>query len=101
MNILKGSLPKREINPSLFIEPAEKNLYQSFLKAKERIELHLNQRDYESALQEMTQMKRPIDDFFDGVMVMVEDEAIRNNRLALLDEIGQLFLRIADFSKLT
>jgi glycyl-tRNA synthetase beta subunit len=34
-------------------------------------------------------------------MVMVEDEAIRNNRLALLDEIGQLLLRIADFSKLT
>jgi glycyl-tRNA synthetase beta subunit len=34
-------------------------------------------------------------------MVMVEDEKIRNNRLALLDRIGQLFLRIADFSKLT
>jgi glycyl-tRNA synthetase beta chain len=49
----------------------------------------------------MTQLKRPIDEFFDQVMVMVEDEAIRNNRLALLDEIGQLFLRIADFSKLT
>jgi len=34
-------------------------------------------------------------------MVMVEDKAIRENRLALLDQIGQLFLRIADFSKLT
>ena len=38
MNILKGSPPKREINPSLFAESAEQNLYQSFLKAKERIE---------------------------------------------------------------
>jgi len=46
-------------------------------------------------------MKKPIDEFFDGVMVMVEDGATRNNRLALLDEIGKLFLRIADFSKLT
>jgi len=46
-------------------------------------------------------MKKPIDEFFDEVMVMVEDEAVRNNRLALLDEIGKLFLRIADFSKLT
>jgi glycyl-tRNA synthetase beta chain len=101
MNILKGSPPKREINPSFFAEPAEKNLHQSFLKAKERIDLHLNKRDYPSALLEMTQMKKPIDDFFDGVMVMVEDEPIRNNRLALLDEIGKLFLRIADFSKLT
>ena len=101
INILKGSPARKEMNASLFSESVEKNLYQSFLKAKERIELHLNKKDYESALLEMTQMKRPIDEFFDGVMVMVEDEAIRNNRLALLDAIGQLFFRIADFSKLT
>ena len=101
MNILKGSPPKKEINPSLFAEPAEQSLYQSFLNAKERIDQHLGKRDYPSALLEMTQMKKPIDEFFEGVMVMVEDEAIRNNRLALLDDIGKVFLRIADFSKLT
>jgi glycyl-tRNA synthetase beta chain len=101
MNILKGITSTKEINPSLFSEPVEKNLYQSFLKAKENISGFLSQRNYETALFEMTQMKKPIDDFFDGVMVMVENEAIRNNRLALLDEIGRLFLRIADFSKLT
>jgi glycyl-tRNA synthetase beta chain len=101
MNILKGSPPKSEINPSLFAEPTEQNLYHSFLKAKEKIDLYLIRRDYPSALLEMTQMKKPIDDFFDGVMVMVEDEAIRDNRLALLNEIGKLFLRIADFSKLS
>ena len=101
MNILKGLTSTTEINPSLFSEPIEKNLYQSFRKARENISRVLSQKDYETALLEMTQMKKPIDDFFDGVMVMVEDEAIRNNRLALLDEIGKLFLRIADFSKLT
>jgi glycyl-tRNA synthetase beta chain len=101
MNILKGYSSKREVNPSVLNEPAEKNLHQSFLGARERIELHLNRRDYESALLEMTRMKKPIDEFFDQVMVMVEDEAIRNNRLALLDEIGKLFLRVADFSKLS
>jgi glycyl-tRNA synthetase beta chain len=101
MNILKGSPPERKINPSLFTESAEQNLYQSFLKAKEKIGLLLSKQDYPAALMEMTRMKRPIDEFFDGVMVMVEDEAVRNNRLALLDEIGKLFLRIADFSKLT
>jgi glycyl-tRNA synthetase beta chain len=101
MNILKGLTSTMEINPSLFSEPVEKNLYQSFLKARENISRFLSQKDYETALLEMTQMKKPIDEFFDGVMVMVEDEAIRNNRLALLDEIGRLFLRIADFSKLT
>lgn len=46
-------------------------------------------------------MKGPIEEFLDKVMVMVEDEAIRNNRLTLLDDIGRLFLRFADFSKLT
>jgi glycyl-tRNA synthetase beta chain len=101
MNILKGSLSGGQITPSLFAESAEQNLYRSFLKAKEEIDILLNKRDYPSALLEMTRMKKPIDEFFDGVMVMVEDEKIRNNRLALLDEIGKLFLRIADFSKLT
>jgi len=101
MNILKGSPPKGQITPSLFAESAEQNLYQSFLKAKEKIDSLLKKRDYPAALLEMTRMKKPIDDFFDGVMVMVEDGTIRNNRLALLDEIGKLFLQIADFSKLT
>jgi glycyl-tRNA synthetase beta chain len=101
MNILKGLTSTMEINPSLFSEPVEKNLYQSFLKARENISRFLSQKDYETALLEMTQMKKPIDEFFDGVMVMVEDETVRNNRLALLDEIGKVFLKIADFSKLT
>lgn len=101
MNILKGTSHKEGSNPSLFKEPAEQILYQSYLQARERINLLLNKGDYSSALAEMTKMKRPIDDFFDQVMVMVEEERIRNNRLALLDEIGKLFLQVADFSKLT
>ncbi len=101
MNILKGSPPKKEMSPSLFAESAEKNLYEAFAVGKEKISASLSAKDYEAALLEMTRMKKPIDDFFDGVMVMVEDEAIRNNRLALLDAIGKVFLRIADFSKLT
>jgi glycyl-tRNA synthetase beta chain len=101
MNILKGASSKKGLTAALFSEAAEKSLYRAFLRAKERIEQHLGKQDYPSALLEMTQMKGPIDEFFDRVMVMVEDEPIRNNRLALLDEIGQLFLKFADFSKLT
>jgi len=101
MNILKGSPARNEINPALFSEPVEKNLFQAFLKARASIEAHLSQQTYEPAILEMTQMRKPIDEFFDGVMVMVDDPAVRDNRLALLDGIGKLFLRIADFSKLT
>ena len=101
MNILKGVSLIERVSPSLLSEDAEKNLYQSFVKVKERIDSHLVKTDYESSLLEMTRMKKPIDEFFDDVMVMVEDEKLRNNRLALLNEIGQLFLKIADFSKLT
>jgi glycyl-tRNA synthetase beta chain len=101
MNILKGSPPTKGLNPSLLNEPAEKILCQSFLDMKGKVEPYLTGRDYPQAISEMTRLRKPIDDFFNGVMVMVEDKAVRENRLALLDQIGQLFLRIADFSKLT
>jgi glycyl-tRNA synthetase beta chain len=101
MNILKGAASQKGVDPSLLSETAEKILYEASLKAREEIEKDLGKRDYELALQEMIRMKRPVDDFFDGVMVMVENGAVRTNRLALLDGIGKLFLRIADFSKLT
>ncbi len=101
MNILRGVSDIGEVEPSLLSEPAEEDLYRSFLDTKERIQAHLSQRDYPAAILDMTRMKGPIDEFFDRVMVMVENGTIRNNRLALLDRIGKLFLRIADFSKLT
>ncbi len=101
INILKGSSFKKGIDVSLLSEPAEYHLYQSFQEAEAGIQPFLREGSYDGAILEITKMRGPIDAFFDRVMVMVEDEAIRNNRLALLDGIGQLFLRIADFSKLS
>jgi glycyl-tRNA synthetase beta chain len=101
LNILKGASPSGNVDPSVFREPAEQVLYQSFDGMKGKVEDHLSRGDYKAALLEMVQLKRPIDDFFDRVMVMVEDKRLRQNRLALLDQIGKIFLRIADFSKLT
>lgn len=101
MNILRGIPSEKEIDPSLFSEIAERNLYQAFLEAKGKVDLLLNQRDYSASLLEMSRMKKAIDEFFDHVMVMVEEEKLRMNRLALLDAIGKLFLRFADFSRLT
>ena len=45
-------------------------------------------------------MKEPVDSFFDEVMVMADDEAVKNNRLSLLAAIAHLFLQIGDFSKM-
>jgi glycyl-tRNA synthetase beta chain len=95
------SLTQQGIDPSLFSEPAEYNLYNSFQEVNAGVQPLLKDGFYDGAILEMTKLRGPIDDFFNQVMVMVEDEAIRNNRLALLEEIGKLFLRIADFSKLS
>jgi glycyl-tRNA synthetase beta chain len=52
-------------------------------------------------LKELSLLRKPVDEFFNGVLVMAEDEKIRNNRLSLLIKIAQLFLKIGDFSKIT
>lgn len=101
MNILKGMALNKEIRPSLFSHSAEEELFQAWRKTKEKVDQSLSQRDYASALLEMSRLREPIDQFFDKVLVMVEEEEVRTNRLALLREITQLFLRFADFSKLT
>jgi glycyl-tRNA synthetase beta chain len=101
INILKGASPSKGMNPALFHEPAEQNLYQAFVATRETVESQLKKGDYRAALLELTRLKPPVDEFFDRVMVMVEDQAIRENRLALLEQIGQVCGRIADFSKLS
>jgi glycyl-tRNA synthetase beta chain len=58
------------------------------------------QRDYTGALRELAALQAPVDAFFDDVMVMADDAALRDNRLALLKVLSELFLRIADISKL-
>ncbi|RPH37801.1 MAG: hypothetical protein EHM86_10550, partial [Desulfobulbaceae bacterium] len=57
-------------------------------------------KEYIKALDIMLKMKTPVDDFFDAVMVMAEDPAIRQNRLNLLTALGDLILKIGDISLL-
>jgi glycyl-tRNA synthetase beta chain len=56
--------------------------------------------DYTTALSSLASLRVVVDDFFDEVMVMDEDLALRNNRLALLERLGEMFLRTADLSQL-
>ncbi|MBA3756725.1 MAG: glycine--tRNA ligase subunit beta [Nitrosomonas sp.] len=81
-------------------EPAEQALYQSLLDTSHRTNRALLTNDYVTFLREQAALKLPIDNFFDHVMVNVEDESLRNSRLSLLANLHNLMNRIADLSKL-
>lgn len=102
-NILKkqdGVSIHTQINPSLFQLDAEYSLATALeKKAKETEELYRTEQ-YTEALTSLAELQKPVDDFFDQVMVMVEDEKLRHNRLALLISLRNLFLQVADISLL-
>ena len=88
------------VDESLFKEAQEKALYDTLKKQQERVEPLFAVGDYSSALKSLAGLRDDVDAFFDGVMVMADDEAIKNNRLALLSQLRNLFLNIADLSRL-
>ena len=89
-----------EVDPGLLNEPAEKQLYAALLKVRDPVLNHIKNKEFSSALEKMGEIKPAVDDFFDNVMVMVEDPALRDNRLCLLRDISGLFSDLADFSKI-
>lgn len=60
----------------------------------------LVQRRYDAVMAQLVELKPAIDKYFDDVLVMCDDEALRNNRLAMLSAIGHFFLGLADFTKI-
>jgi glycyl-tRNA synthetase beta chain len=98
-NIIKDH-DSREIAENLLSQGAEQKLFTVFSQVNSQCEPLLEKRAYGEALQTILQMKEPVDNFFDEVMVMAEDEAVKNNRLSLLAAIAHLFLKIGDFSKM-
>jgi glycyl-tRNA synthetase beta chain len=84
----------------LLQDPAEQKLAAAITALEKKAGPLFEQRDYTGALQELAALQAPVDAFFDDVMVMAEDTALRDNRLALLKVLSELFLRIADISKL-
>jgi len=81
-------------------EQAEKDLAQTFKSIYLNVAPLVESKNYQAALTELAQLKTPIDMFFDSVMVMSDDEAVKINRLTLLDEIANSFFAIADISVL-
>lgn len=87
-----------KVNDALLADDAEKALFQQ-LQAKELNTAPLFESgDYTTGLAELAQLKDAVDDFFNDVLVMCEDKALQNNRLALLQRLRAIFLRVADIS---
>jgi glycyl-tRNA synthetase beta chain len=98
--IEKEQWERRKIDVSLFKHPAEHELYKALVESRNGFLAHLAKGDYRTLLDALVGIKTPVDAFFDGVMVNVQDQALRANRLSLLYEIDQLFLGFADFSQI-
>ena len=78
----------------------EKRLFEEIVRLETRVTPQLDEGDYVSALKHLAGLRRPVDAFFEAVMVMDEDPMLRHNRLALLERLKSLFDRIADLSVL-
>ena len=100
-NILK----KTEVTPgdvaeSLLVEEAERNLFAAIARVRPQVDAAFDAGDFAGTLQTLAQLRVEVDAFFTDVMVMAEDPALRNNRLALLSTLHGMLNRVADISKL-
>lgn len=101
-NILKkleGSI-SGEVHADKFVEAAEKELYAQLQSAEADTAPLFASRNYADALTRLATLRPAVDQFFDKVMVMADEEAVRNNRLALLSRLRAVFLQVADLSRL-
>ena len=100
-NILaKADAAIGEINLAACVEPAEKALAEAVLALRTEVQPLIAKGDYTAVLDKLANLRAPVDSFFDNVMVNAEDPALRQNRLAILNTLQDLFLQVADISVL-
>ena len=99
-NILKSAEPDPDarVEPSLFDAAEEDALFRSLQELSREHASRLERRDYEGVLERLASLRGPVDAFFDGVMVMADDPEQRRNRIALLTQLRERFLDVADLS---
>lgn len=99
VNIIKGGVDA-VIEPALFEADCEQALHGALQQAQGEVVALVETGDYPAALKAIAALRAPVDAFFDGVMVMAKDEAVKTNRLALLTGVAGLFQGIADFARI-
>lgn len=99
-NILKNQERTQSVTESLFKHPCESALWTAYNGIKDKVKGLTDDKKYFDALNTISGLKKPVDEFFDGVEVLTkESDGLRNNRVAILNNIASLFLGLADFSK--
>lgn len=96
----KQGVRRLDISEDQLAEPAEKWLFEACTAREKEISLLLGARRYQAVMEMLAGLQEPIDRFFDDVMVMVDDEELRNTRLALLYRVVSLMTRLADLRKI-
>ena len=95
-----GGKSPAPLDVNLLIEPAEKTLAESINRLESLSVPLLDNRDYSTVLKHLATLRDPIDAFFNDVMVMVDDQPLRDNRLSLLSKLRTLFINVADISQM-
>lgn len=99
-NILKGQSVAGAADAGLFEQEEEKALHQAAADLSDAVRAAAAKGDFSAVLKNLTSLRPVVDSFFDAVMVMAEDEKLKENRLALVAEVAGLFRLVADFARL-
>jgi len=89
-----------EVQPKLLAEPAEQTLYGAMTETRQAVDQAFAKADFSATLKALAALRDDVDTFFNDVMVMAEDPALRTNRLALLQSLHTMMNRVADISRL-
>lgn len=96
----KGTEVADAVNPALFVETAEQNLFEAIERAEQEASAAILIQDFSDAMRALSVLRAPVDAFFEAVLVNADDEAVRANRLALLARIRSATGQVADFSRI-
>jgi len=99
-NLLKSQSVSKGVEPGLFKDPCEGELWGVFQELKEEVQALIERGEFLQALHALIRLQQPVDAFFEGVEILKKDDVrLMENRVGMLQAVSDLFLRLADFSK--
>jgi len=97
---INGISKKLSLKEALLLEKEEKNLFSAIQSKQKQFSQAVSSREYTQAFHLLSELQLPLAELFDNVKILADDEKLKNNRLALLQEVAGLFAQLADFQKI-